>query len=568
MKADHLTLMQKHHEEVTRFDPRDPNERITHKIAEFNKIILESSSIQVMIVTIFGPYQVGKSSLIKLLTQDAEIVHGDGTQEQTNGATLYGPYQYNEIRSRFGLPVVQKNMVIYFIDTEGIGGRRVGKNPTLNRLILTEILSPYVALSQVSIVMHESNIQNWSAEFIKEFFTTAASLVDDKNSLTLLDVVPGQAFYSKPNGVEIPIVEQYRNTSKMCAQTIPPKFNGLPVSKFIPLYNYMESDGPLEQPPYFYEYFKYAALDIIESIEVARTANIYDAQAIVQQFKYINENIKKQDFSKLIQTERKEAQFGTLERIYLPNVKRIVDSKKCEIKQLFPTITPSSSDEERLMTKTLSIDPIVAGIRTELEKFDIPPNIKEESIERFLVYAKTELSQPFDSENVKYLKLLQERQIQYLASVATTTINTVSSRAMITLMDSDKTTVDSVKVNACMDQIINESNKVVDANVKKYSISDETKRLVIDSIQEARNQMLTKLTEVAQKVAADNAQKEKEDKRRRMEQIRDLIFGIGSSLVSLLFEKVPSLVNNSQPQYDYHRGIRYEPRHDSTDDSE
>lgn len=568
MKGDYFTLMQKHHEEVTRFDPKDPNERITHKISEFNKIILESSSIQVMIVTIFGPYQVGKSSLIKLLTQDEEIVHGDGTQEQTNGATLYGPYQYNEIRSRFGLPVVQKNMVIYFIDTEGIGGKRVGKSPTLNRLILTEILSPYVALSQVSIVMHESNIQNWSAEFIKEFFTTATTLVDDKNSLTLLDVVPGQAFYSKPNGVEIPIVEQYRNTSKMCSQTIPPKFNGLPVSKFIPLYNYMESDGPLEQPPDFYEYFKYAALDIIESIEVARTANIYDAQAIVQQFKYINENIKKQNFSELIKTERKEAQFGTAERIYLPNVKRIVDSKKSEIKQLFPTITPSSSDEERLMTKTFSIDPIVASIRTELEKFDIPPNIKEESIERFLVYARTELAQPFDSENLKYSKLLQERQIQYLASIATTTINTVCSRAMITLMDSDKTTVDSVKVNVCMDQIINESNKVIDANARKYNISDETKRLVIDSIQEARDQMLTKLTEVAQKVAADNAQKEKEDRRRRMEQIRDIIFGIGSSLVSLLFEKVPSLMNNSQPQYDYHRGIRYEPRHDSSDDSE
>lgn len=139
--------MKQYHEQITEFDVKaeDVDDLVVIHEDKLKSIMEEAGEAQVVIITVVGPYQVGKSSLIGYLANDKSIATGDGAQEVTTGSIIYGPYNYNDIRVRFNLSVIAKPVLVYFFDTEGICGHRLENSSILNKVLLTEVLSPAVA---------------------------------------------------------------------------------------------------------------------------------------------------------------------------------------------------------------------------------------------------------------------------------------------------------------------------------------------------------------------------------------------------------------------------------------
>ncbi|KAH0794738.1 hypothetical protein GPJ56_001285 [Histomonas meleagridis] len=116
---------------------------------------MKAKGKRIILVTIFGSYQIGKSSTIKKLTGDCRIHTGDGNTEDTMGAYVYGPYLYNEIRQRFGIEEIEDDDTqIFFVDTEGCGGFQTGEsNSEANTFLLSQLIAPYASLSSVVVSM-------------------------------------------------------------------------------------------------------------------------------------------------------------------------------------------------------------------------------------------------------------------------------------------------------------------------------------------------------------------------------------------------------------------------------
>lgn len=268
---------------VTRFNPNeeDPEERFSTDVDLFNNLMMKAGERQVVVITIAGTYQAGKSSLIEILTNDPEIIHGDGTKETTQGTHVYGPYRYNELRIRHGLSAIDNDVLIYFIDTEGIPSYNVCDNQYSNNALIENAIVPYFAISQVILVMYRRNIEINSASNIKELLIKAMSLCPI-NSKELVHIIPDVIPMKK--GEQVDVNDQYRNACEDLAQVIPHGFDGLKASKYVALPAYLIDDGPLEQPKDFYTKFRFAALDIIDSIEKVRIKQTYTASSIISEF--------------------------------------------------------------------------------------------------------------------------------------------------------------------------------------------------------------------------------------------------------------------------------------------
>lgn len=486
--------MKRYHETLIYISPStdgDEKQIITNKEG-FNRIFRESADHQVMIITIVGPYQVGKSTLIKMLTNDREISTGDGTKESTKDTIIYGPYQYNEVRNQLKLQPVDSNLLLYFIDSEGIDDFRFSEDSELNKIFLDRMLTPCVALSQISIIMHRANIDIVAAKNISLFLEKSLKLIDENDSLEIINIIPNQML--SINDPKVNIVDQYKNSCTKMSQAIPHRFNGIKASKYIVIPDYIECHDLSRLSPKYYEKFMLAAKDIFESIENSRSSHKYDGSAMIEQFDRITQNIEKENFASLVQQARKEAQFGTIERIYFPSVIQIIETKKRKISQLYPIISPSCTEEDSLTTKIFNIDPIIETIPNELNEFEIPLNNKEEIIQRFLKFAYDELKQFNDSIYSDYFRKLQERQIEHLFNKITTEIGNITVETM---------NLDSIKEECFtkndfqpyLDKINSDIMNIIDTFSKKHQLAESTNEIIIKKFNEMQQGIQQKLIE-------------------------------------------------------------------------
>ena len=120
----------------------------------FRQSLEPSKGKRVIFLTFYGPYQRGKSSIIKLLAgyKGDSIQTGDGLSETTRGIYVYGPYPYNDIRTRFRVNEIKyDDTQLYFFDTEGLFGVYGGGNTELNTFLFSQHIAPYAALSNVLV---------------------------------------------------------------------------------------------------------------------------------------------------------------------------------------------------------------------------------------------------------------------------------------------------------------------------------------------------------------------------------------------------------------------------------
>ncbi|KAH0793800.1 hypothetical protein GPJ56_002352 [Histomonas meleagridis] len=148
----------------------------------------------IIFVTIFGSYQIGKSTTIQKLTGDNTIAIGDGSNEETTGAFIYGPYSYQNLRLKFKMGKTEKNdeTQIFFIDTEGCNGFEMGNsNPEASSYLLGQLIAPYAAISHLVIAMTTPNISSHEVNTYKKIINIVDSITQgtkifDKNRLITL----------------------------------------------------------------------------------------------------------------------------------------------------------------------------------------------------------------------------------------------------------------------------------------------------------------------------------------------------------------------------------------------
>lgn len=186
----------------------------------FDKAIEECGDCQIMFIPIIGHYQIGKSSFLSMLMKNEHIEIGDSVKEKTMGVDLIGPVDYNSLKESHGESIDEKqNLKIFFVDTQGYGGYTCGSAEE-NMINITRLISSFIPLSQVVLLLTESNISLNSSEtydttfdLVKSYYT----LFDEKN-MKLINIVRLKGSldgisYSKPNR------ENYKSLCEILANT-------------------------------------------------------------------------------------------------------------------------------------------------------------------------------------------------------------------------------------------------------------------------------------------------------------------------------------------------------------
>ena len=108
-----------------------------------------------LVVSIIGLQQAGKSAFISYFTGDTAVSVGNGTDARTKGVWLYGPYSLNSLKTRWQARVVPDDQTqVIFVDTEGLPLTGFTTGSEEHRFSMMEMIGPYLFISHVSIVMH------------------------------------------------------------------------------------------------------------------------------------------------------------------------------------------------------------------------------------------------------------------------------------------------------------------------------------------------------------------------------------------------------------------------------
>lgn len=95
----------------------------------FENLLKEAGNSKVMFVILIGSYQTWKSTKIAKLMNSKEVKIGDGIDETTYGAYVYGPVDLNDLKRSFDCNTNNNDDTkVFFIDTEGANGFETGMN--------------------------------------------------------------------------------------------------------------------------------------------------------------------------------------------------------------------------------------------------------------------------------------------------------------------------------------------------------------------------------------------------------------------------------------------------------
>ena len=115
--------------------------------------LLRGIKDQLLVVSVVGPAQAGKSALISHMTGDKMITIGNGSSETTQGVLICGPYSLNSLKKRWGMQELDGDSTkVIFVDTEGfLGGDDVTR-------VISRLFYPYLAISDLVVLMHTTNV--------------------------------------------------------------------------------------------------------------------------------------------------------------------------------------------------------------------------------------------------------------------------------------------------------------------------------------------------------------------------------------------------------------------------
>ncbi|KAH0794496.1 hypothetical protein GPJ56_001521 [Histomonas meleagridis] len=273
----------------------------------FDYVTAKANGKPMVFIPIFGPYNVGKSSTIKKITLDTNILESDGFLETRSGTNIYGPYPYNEIRKRFDMEDVEDGETqVFFFDTNPTGP--YGKTSIFEeKSYIDQLVAPCIALSSVIIFMIRPNNSVHEIEVIRRIFQAIKSIRQDMRIIILVTNIPK---YRPKQG-------KFEKYQKKLMKVFVPRFGeDFKTADFIPLpYEFNQSE--------YDEGFKIFVQHLMNHIEETRRDFVLDQQSASDIFKSITSKADDQLLTELAQHVIAEAKRAAEERLKLRKNKHL-----------------------------------------------------------------------------------------------------------------------------------------------------------------------------------------------------------------------------------------------------
>ena len=347
---------------------------------------LEQIHDQVLVVAITGPYQNGKSSFISYFTGDRSIAIGGGTEPETKGVWLFGPYSLNLLKRRWGVEESADDTAkVIFIDTEGFQANDVGNCHEENKLLMCQMIAPYLALSNVAVLLHPPNTELGSVDTFKYFLGITQDICASVNSgefggnnMTIVDLTCNVARYrtSEVDETGRPVLLYYigtadsfektseylrsSQTQKLTAANQNEPFR-LQINHFWPLPTFVSDKDIFGQEKKFNDGFKLVSQKLLELLDRAKRSHCVSGDGLFATFKELLTSVDNEKIAEQAKLARANGELTSAERILNPQIDAIIDSAKCDIEMKFRELnTILDQDAHRASSSQLSIDDIVA----------------------------------------------------------------------------------------------------------------------------------------------------------------------------------------------------------------
>ncbi|KAH0793290.1 hypothetical protein GPJ56_002848 [Histomonas meleagridis] len=338
----------------------------------FQNILTKAAGKPVVFVTLCGSYQSGKSSTIKMLTGNCDIVIGNAMDEQTHGAYVYGPISYNFLRKRFHMKELPGDETqVFFVDTEGSSGFEAGEaNEEANRYLLSQLIAPYAALSNVVTTIVRSAISTNEVETMKlilDIVKTVRQGTDLKNRSCLLALVPQTKDYDPTSG-------QFEDIQQRVTENVVKKFGSdFDITEVIPLSAYNINADILEQSPEFNAGFRIFAQHLINHIEETRKQVPIEAEGAVLIFKKLIEITDKQNLSEIAIDAMNDAKRHSFDKLYSPIADEVINNQISSIQKIIEELTNEIQNKEFVEAYQIDTTKICNEAYKELDE-KLPPD--------------------------------------------------------------------------------------------------------------------------------------------------------------------------------------------------
>ena len=341
---------------------------------------------QVLVVAITGPYQNGKSSFIAYLTGDRSIAIGAGAEPETRGVWLFGPYSLNLLKRRWGVEESPDDTAkVIFIDTEGFQANDVGNCHEANKLLMCEMISPYLALSNIAVLLHPPNTELGSVDTFKYFLGITQDICASVNSgefggnnMTIVDLTCNVSKYktSEVDEAGRPVWLLYTGqadsfdkaseylrssqTQKLTSANQNEPFR-LQINHFWPLPTFARDSDIFGQEQKFNNGFQLVSQKMLELLDRAKRSHCISGDGLFTTFQELLTIVDKQQIAEQAKIARENGEVTSAERILNPQIAAIIDSATCDIEMKFRELnTILDQDAHRARGSQLSIDDIVA----------------------------------------------------------------------------------------------------------------------------------------------------------------------------------------------------------------
>ena len=346
-----------------------------HYLSELASVLKAADGKQVLTVAITGPTGVGKSSFLAMLTGDRKIQIGDGITETTMGVNVYGPYGFNDLKQSWGLNCPVGDCQLFFFDTQGFDGHMIGSQAE-DRLIIGDLIAPYLAVSNLALLMHDKAYKSVSESF-SLFMETAKTIREGKTKgigghLEIIDVVNSLAKYmvvehgervTRPYEPHIN-PDSFETASEFVKEITQKKISA---QHFFPLPGFSQEELIFDQGPAFKAGFRIVAHRLLGLLDRIQQSHFMDNQGLIDAFECCNKRCKSESLVSFAHTVRNQVEYDAVKRLlgsitddlfarlYKPNVDQYYSSLTLEMNRRLGSFgcsfdNCSVSDGEKLAT--------------------------------------------------------------------------------------------------------------------------------------------------------------------------------------------------------------------------
>lgn len=145
------------------------NNEIKWDINSFLHILKQANGKFIRFIVFIGGFQKGKTSFISLITGNDKHKIGNGSDSETIGATIDGPFTIHTLAKRWQINKLQnikEDEALFFVDIEGFGWFNRGESEAQIKAFYSKLCGPLIAISSSILFLVNENENFFSIDQI------------------------------------------------------------------------------------------------------------------------------------------------------------------------------------------------------------------------------------------------------------------------------------------------------------------------------------------------------------------------------------------------------------------